>query len=221
MSMNMKLNDDMTGRVIVDTVSTPWVESPTPGVRRRMLARHGGEQGLATSIVRYDPGARFPEHAHPEGEEIYVLSGCFEDEHGRYPAGTYLRNPHGSTHTPFSQTGCDLFVKLRQLPAHATRSVVAPPGPADWRPGLVPGLSVFSLDAQGPGHTALVRWSPDTRFQRHWHHGGEEILVLDGTFEDEHGRYPTGTWIRSPHMSTHEPFSREGCLILVKVGHLA
>ena len=48
----------------------------------------------------------------------------------------------------------------------------------------------------------------------------EEIFVIDGVFEDEHGRYPSGTWIRSPHMSLHQPFSKEGCTIFVKTGHL-
>ena len=44
--------------------------------------------------------------------------------------------------------------------------------------------------------------------------------MLEGTFEDEHGEYPTGTWIRAPHMSTHTPFSKQGCLIYVRVGGL-
>ena len=54
----------------------------------------------------------------------------------------------------------------------------------------------------------------------HRHFGGEEIFVLEGVFADEFGEYPAGTWLRSPHMSMHKPFSREGCLIFVKTGHL-
>ena len=69
-------------------------------------------------------------------------------------------------------------------------------------------------------HTALVRWAPETKFNPHRHYGGEEILVLEGVFEDEFGKYPAGTWMRSPHMSAHHPFSIEGCLILVMTGHL-
>jgi anti-sigma factor ChrR (cupin superfamily) len=96
---------------------------------------------------------------------------------------------------------------------------------ADWLPGLVDGLSVMPLhefaSEDSAEHTALVRWQTGTRFSTHRHMGGEEILVLEGTFEDEFGRYPTGTWVRSPHNSKHQPFSNEGCLILVKVGHLA
>ena len=91
---------------------------------------------------------------------------------------------------------------------------------AAWFAGLVPGLSVLPLSEFGSQHTALVRWAPGTRFNAHRHHGGEEIYVLDGVFEDEFGRYPAGTWIRSPHLSAHRPFSDEGCTIFVKTGHL-
>jgi anti-sigma factor ChrR (cupin superfamily) len=72
---------------------------------------------------------------------------------------------------------------------------------------------------QGSGST-LVKWAPQTYFNPHRHYGGEEIFVVSGVFEDEHGRYPAGTWIRSPHMSLHQPFSKEGCVIFVKTGHL-
>jgi len=91
----------------------------------------------------------------------------------------------------------------------------------DWRQGMVPGLKVTSLHQGLTKHTALVRWAPETRFNPHTHVGGEEILVLEGVFRDEHGSYPAGTWIRSPHMSNHRPLTGpEGATILVKVGHL-
>ena len=91
----------------------------------------------------------------------------------------------------------------------------------DWRQGMVPGLKVTSLHQGLTKHTALVRWAPDTRFNPHTHVGGEEILVMEGVFRDEHGSYPAGTWIRSPHLSNHRPFTGpEGATILVKVGHL-
>ena len=91
---------------------------------------------------------------------------------------------------------------------------------AQWRPGLVEGLAVLPLCEFRTEHTALVLGAPGTRFQAHRHWGGEEIYVIDGTFEDELGRYPAGSWIRSPHLSQHRPFSTDGCTILVKTGHL-
>ena len=89
-----------------------------------------------------------------------------------------------------------------------------------WVPGLVPGLEVMPLHAYETEHVALVKWAPGTTFQRHQHWGGEEIFVLDGVFEDDQGVYPKGTWLRNPPNSVHTPFSRSGCIIYVKTGHL-
>jgi len=94
-------------------------------------------------------------------------------------------------------------------------------GAQTWHQGLVDGLTVMPLHAFENEHVALVKWAPNTRFNSHHHSGGEEIFVLAGTFYDEHGCYPTGSWLRSPHMSQHTPFTKEdGALIYVKTGHL-
>lgn len=215
------VNPDFDRRVVVDTRGMDWEPSPSGTVWRKPLYRVGGEYGPVTSLVRYTPGGAFREHTHPEGEEILVLEGVFSDEHGDYPAGTFLLNPHGSRHSPRSDGGCTLLVRLRQYPG-LDRPRLAQDTRDGWRPGLVEGLSVRPLYSQGghPENVALVRWAPGTRFQRHTHWGGEEILVLEGEFCDEHGRYPEGSWIRSPHLSTHMPFSETGCLIYVRVGGL-
>jgi len=184
-----------------------------------MLERQGAEVAKATSIVRYQPGSKFQAHHHALGEEIFVLDGTLSDETGDYPAGTYIMNPPGSSHAPFSESGCTLFVKLRHLgPDQEVREVIDTTT-AHWHQGLVPGLHVMPLMQQGSGST-LVKWAPQTFFNPHRHYGGEEIFVIEGVFEDEHGRYPAGSWIRSPQMSMHKPFSKEGCTIFVKTGHL-
>lgn len=204
---------------MLNHLDLPWTRSPEPGVKRRLLERVGAEVARATSIVRYEPGARFPAHGHDLGEEIFVLDGIFSDETGDYPAGTYIMNPPGSAHAPFSESGCTLFVKLRHLGPEQTEREVVDTNVAPWLQGLVPGLHVMPLMRQGTGST-LVRWAPQTYFSAHRHYGGEEIFVVSGVFEDEHGIYPQGSWIRSPHMSLHQPFSKEGCTIFVKTGHL-
>ena len=216
----MKINADLTERVVIDSSTLQWVDSPVAGISRLMLERNGREEGRATSIVRYAPGSRFSPHVHPGGEEILVLEGVFTDEYGKYGPGTYIKNPPGSSHAPGSQAGCTLFVKLWHLDPEDDRRIVVDTKQASWYPGLVTGLSVMPLFEFGISHTALVRWDPGTHFNPHRHYGGEEIYVLEGMFEDEHGQYPAGTWIRSPHMSAHHPFSTEGCVILVKTGHL-
>ncbi|MCS5693431.1 cupin domain-containing protein [Cyanobium sp. FGCU-6] len=216
----MQLNADLNRRVVIATETLPWVASPTAGVERRLLERDGGEVARATSIVRYAPGSRFPQHRHDAGEEILVLEGVFSDDTGDHPAGTYLRNPAGSAHAPFSQEGCKLLVKLRQMhPADRQRLAVNTKA-TPWFPGLVPGLAVLPLHSFGSESVALVRWAPGTAFPAHGHPGGEEIVVLEGIFEDEHGRYPAGSWLRNPAGSPHQPRSSRGCTIWVKTGHL-
>lgn len=217
----MNVNADFNARVAIDARNMPWIASPQAGVERKMLDRVGDEVARATSIVRYAPGSAFAPHTHDLGEEFLVLAGTFEDDQGAYPAGTYVRNPPGSRHRPFSTAGCEIFVKLRQFQAGDDARVVIATSQAAFRPGLVPGLTVLPLHEYGSEHVALVRWAPGTRFQAHTHWGGEEILVLEGTFSDEYGDYPAGSWLRNPHLSRHQPFSDEGCLIYVKVGHLA
>jgi len=215
----MKINDDFNQRVVINHHDLPWVPSPELGVDRRMLERQGNEIAKATSIVRYQAGSKFQAHQHELGEEIFVLDGTFSDETGNYRAGTYIMNPPGSSHAPYSESGCTLFVKLRHLGSEQVIREVIDTKAAPWYQGMVPGLKVMPLMQQGSGST-LVKWAPQTFFNPHRHYGGEEIFVVDGVFEDEHGRYSAGTWIRSPHMSMHQPFSYEGCSIFVKTGHL-
>lgn len=216
----MQINTDYSQKIAINSTEMSWVESPMPGVDRKMLERDGDEIARATSIVRYAPGSSFTSHHHDLGEEFLVLSGTFEDEFGQYPAGTYVKNPPGSMHTPFTQQGCTLFVKLRHMAVDDNERCVINTQSTPWYPGMVPGLSVLPLSESGTSHTALVRWAPGTYFNPHRHFGGEEIFVVEGVFEDEHGRYPQGYWLRSPHMSAHKPFSVEGCTIFVKTGHL-
>ncbi len=216
------INSDLSKYARMDTSSMDWESSPSGSVWRKPLYREGGESGPVTSIVRYDAGGKFPVHSHPQGEEILVLSGVFSDEHGDYPAGTYLLNPSGTQHAPHSDTGCTLLVRLRQYDGADRKHLKLDTTTQQWLPGLVPGLSVKPLYSQENYHEsmALVKWEPGTYFNHHAHCGGEEILVLEGTFEDEHGQYPAGAWSRGPHMSKHKPFSTQGCVIYVRVGGL-
>lgn len=213
------LNMNFSERLAIDTHIMPWLPSPIKGIERKLLAREKAESGHATSLVRYAAGARFAPHSHPHGEEIFVLDGVFSDENGDYPAGSYIRNPAGSSHTPFSKRGCTLFVKCAQFAEGDISSVRINTNHALWQPGQG-GLKVMPLHSFEGESTALVKWPENERFLPHRHFGGEEILVLSGTFMDEHGQYPTLSWLRSPHMSQHNPFVKEETLILVKVGHL-
>ncbi len=213
------LNMDFTAPVCVRPDKQRWVTSPADGVSRVHLEREAEESGHTTSFVKFAPGSYFPSHTHPQGEEIYVLDGVFSDENGDYPAGTYIRNPPGSSHKPFTREGCTLFVKLEQFQKDDLTPVVLTPEQHRWQPGIG-NLKVLPLHAHHTVSTALVFWPADEVFQPHTHFGGEEIVVISGRFIDEHGDYPAGSWIRSPHMSRHFPRVEEETLIYVKVGHL-
>jgi anti-sigma factor ChrR (cupin superfamily) len=219
----MRINANFSERIVVRPEDYQWVESPMAGVERMMLDRIGEEVARATSLVRYAPDSRFSKHVHTGGEEFFVLEGEFADEHRSFPAGSYVRNPIGTSHSPHvGEQGCVIFVKLQQFEPDDQAQFALDTGTAAWSPGLVPGLEVLSLHQFGREQVALVKWAPHTEFSRHTHWGGEEVLVLEGKFIDEHGEYSAGTWIRSPHQSSHTPYTGdEGALIYVKVGHLA
>jgi len=213
------LNMDFSKRVVIDTQRQDWVASPMKGVWRKPLAREDVERGHATSIVRYEPGASFSPHNHPQGEEILVLEGTFSDETGDFPAGTYFRNPEGFRHAPFSREGCVILVKLHQFQPDDNAHVCIDTSTARWLPGQG-NLQVLPLHEFNGEQVALVCWPAGEKFQPHAHVGGEEIYVISGEFIDELGRYPAGTWIRSPHMSRHHPCVEQETLIWVKTGHL-
>lgn len=213
------INMDVAEKLVIRTASEAWQESPAKGVWRKPLEREAAETGLVTSIVKYEAGSRFSEHSHPLGEEIFVLEGVFSDEEGDYPAGTYLRNPPGSKHAPFSEQGCTLFVKLNQFDKQDKTTVRVDTLSTPWQPGIG-GLEVMPLHGFEEENVALVKWPAGERFQPHSHFGGEEILVLSGEFQDEFGHYPQYSWLRSPHMSQHFPFVEKETIIYVKTGHL-
>lgn len=216
----MQLHSNFNERIVLRPEDREWVASPASGVERQMLDRIGDEVARATTLVRFAPNSNFDAHGHALGEEYLVLDGVFSDESGDYSAGHYVRNPPGSSHTPFTKEGATIFVKLRQFDPMDLVHKTIDTRKAHFSPGLVEGLSVLPLHNAGTEGVALVQWEPGTRFNRHRHWGGEEILVLDGTFQDELGDYPKGTWLRNPHLSEHTPFSEDGCLIYVKTGHL-
>lgn len=216
----LRINGDFSKRAVVPGDRYVWAASPESGVERVMLDRIGGEVARATSIVRYAPGSRFAAHAHGQGEEFLVLDGVFSDEHGHYPAGTYVRNPPGSSHAPYSEGGCTIFVKLRQFADDDRTRLVIDTRNAAWQPAGLDGVEVLPLYAHGEEFALMVRQAPGIVGPWHEHAGGEEILVVEGDLADEQGTYGAGAWLRSPPGSAHTTRTDGGCLLYVKHGHL-
>lgn len=217
----MKHNADFAKRLMIRTRQLPWVDSPMPGVQRRMLDRIGDEVARATTIVRYAPDSHFSPHVHTGGEEFLVLEGVFQDEHGDFPAGSYVRNPPQSRHTPGSEPGCVILVKLWQFDPDDRTPVMANVnklgGVADAsRPGVV----VSTLFEDEREQVRMERWSAGSTVTLDTA-GGAEILVLDGSFEDSEDTLTTHDWLRLPIGARFEATAGpEGARIWVKTGGL-
>lgn len=202
-----------------DTSSMDWTGTPEAGVEQQLLSPPDEQDAARTSLVRLAPGATW---SPTDGVAVLVVEGEWTTVRGSLGPAGYGRLPAGSGEVTSSVLGCTLFVKAyapgvsgAELPTLHVQSTEQP-----WLPGHG-GLEVKPLAAEERHGAALVHWPAGERFVQHQHWGGEEILVLSGTFRDEHGSYPTGTWLRSPHLSVHFPFVEEETVIFVRTGHLA
>ena len=214
----MDLNADFSERVVVHSNRIDWKASPMAGVDRRMLDRIGGEVARATTIVRYASGSQFSEHTHAGGEEFIVLDGVFQDDYGDFPAGTYVRNPPTTSHTPGSESGCTIFVKLWQFDPddrNQFRKTMA-----DELGAPVDGVATAELHRDDretvtyshldPGAT-LVNTDP----------GGLEMLVIDGSVIEKGEILDKGAWLRLPTgTSLSAVAGRDGAKVWIKTGHL-
>lgn len=213
------INGDLSIRASADTNRMDWAPSPSGSVWRKRVHLVGPpESGQVTSVVRYEPGSKFPPHDHPDGEEIYVIEGVFSDEHGDWPAGTFLLNPEGFRHAPFSASGCLLFVKLRQFPGRDRQHVVIDTRAIPWERTSIPAVTHKLLYRQHgyPDVVHLERWAPRAAPGPVSYEQGAELFVLEGELADEDGVYSGGCWLRLPAGATHHPRSASGCVLYIK-----
>ena len=214
----MELNADFSQRVVVHSDALEWQASPMPGVDRRMLDRIGGEVARATTIVRYAPESKFSAHTHSGGEEFIVLDGVFQDEHGDFPEGTYVRNPPTTEHTPGSEPGCTIFVKLWQFDMDDRNQFRK--NMADELAAPVNGVA-----------TAILH--KDERETVTYHHidagasldldadGGIELLMIGGEMSESGDDLSKGSWLRVPEgEALHAVAGPNGAKLWMKTGHL-
>ncbi len=222
----MLINADFTRRASLASENYQWVSSPQNGVERVMLDRVGAEKARATSIVRYAPDSYFPNHLHPGGEEILVLSGTFSADNIDYPAGWYLRNPPNSGHQPYSKEGAVIFVKLWQMPAEEARYVAIDTNDAaNWQ--KQGNRDVCHLFSDASEQVSLKRLNANEALFTGTVSGGAEILVLDGELIDDDiidnaQTYTRGSWIRLPVGALPKiKAGAQGVTVYLKTGHLS
>lgn len=217
----MDLNADFSKRVLLHSDEIEWLASPMAGVHRRMLDRIGDEVARATTIVRYAPGSKFSPHVHTGGEEFIVLEGVFQDEHGDYPVGSYVRNPPQSSHTPGSEPGCIIFVKLWQFDLKdRTQVKIDMNKMASVRPKAREGVQVMPLFEDARESIRMENWAPDAQLALELEEGGE-FLVLDGEFRTGDDVLRKHSWLRMPMGSTLQAtVGKHGAKVWMKTRHL-
>lgn len=213
------LNMDFSQRLALPYDPSRWQASPAPGVWRYPLEREQAESGHVTSLVRFEPEARFPEHCHPRGEEFWVLEGTFSDEQGDYPAGSYVRHPPGSRHGAFSREGCLIFVKLNQFAADDQGERKLLPGQDLWITGEH-GYRRLPLHKHGGVGTSLLDFPEGGRFPPCCYKQGLEILVLEGQLDEGPLSYPALSWLRFPAGAVPELEAGRRTRLWVRTGHL-
>jgi len=218
----MELNADFAARAAVHAAKLAWQASPMAGVERRMLDRIGDEVARATTIVRYAPGSHFSPHVHTGGEELLILQGVFQDEHGDYPAGSYIRNPPQTSHTPGSDLGCTIFVKLWQFDLDDRTEVRldtrAMPYAADPARAGVKVMPLFSDERE---QVCLERWDAGARVDLDAANG-MEILLLEGGFSEAGEDFAPQSWLRLPKNSHSSAIAGpSGARVWIKRDHLA
>lgn len=215
--------------------ASKYVESPAYGVNRFMLDRIGEEKARATTIVEYSPNSKFPQHTHIGGEEFLVLEGRFLDEYGVFPAGTYVRNPVDSKHSPWvEEDGCTIMVKLLQMAE--TPSELKEPLYIDLEKEKASrgkhvdfGTRIDLYMNTFTGEHVEMYWilpgkifPADEKIKK-----GEELFVVDGSLQHDGTEYTTWGWLRFPPSDGNDTSNRSqlkagaaGCQVYRKTGHL-
>ena len=217
----MKIAADFEKREVVHSESLEWIKSPMAGVERRPLDRVGGEVARATTIVRYAPGSHFSPHIHTGGEEFIVLDGVFQDEHGDFPVGSYVRNPPQSSHTPGSDDGCVIFVKLWQYQPEDRKHVKLRMDTMGSVPDQNnPGLSITPLFKDEFEEVSLLHVEPNVTATIDAT-SGAELLVLEGEVKEGNDTLVKHSWLRTPiGTSLTIKTSANGAKVWMKAGHL-
>jgi hypothetical protein len=157
----MRINDNLSAPIVVHAERQDWVLSPAAGVDRANAIpcrRRSRPRDVDRALCS---ASAFPRHTHGGGEEVLVLEGVFQDEHGDYPAGSCFRNPPGTSHVPATREDCTVFVRLWQFRERDNIQIVCQPGEGqhiDRRSGARSATVLFD---DGHEMVWLEEWSSE------------------------------------------------------------
>ncbi len=149
-----------------------------------------------------------------------MLDGVFQDEHGDFPAGSYIRNPPQSSHTPGSDKGCVIFVKLWQFDL-ADRTQIRLDTTQAVKTAIRPSVTAATLFKDSREMVRIEEWEPNATI-RYAPTDGLEILCLGGDFTESGEHFSAMSWLRLPIGAPLDAISGpNGARVWVKEGHLA
>lgn len=204
------MNSNYNEKVSINTDTLTWESTENLNVFEKLLSSKNNQK---TSLIKIEKDGNLKENATINSVEIFVIKGTYINEFGKFTQGSFLRFPQENERYVESITGCIILKKSNYFTDK--NEIIISTESTVWQEGQG-NLKVMPLYDQ----TALVRWPKNEKFVQHSHWGGEEIFVIKGCFMDEHEKYQKGSWLRSPHLSTHLPYVKEETVILVKTGHV-
>ncbi|MCJ8325644.1 MAG: cupin domain-containing protein [Campylobacterales bacterium] len=203
------MNSDNKKRVISNSNNIEW-QRYNNNIFKKIFSKNNDKE---TSLIKFKKNSKMSNIKKINSVEILILEGTYINEYGKFEEGTYLKLHEENENMVQSENGCIIFRKINYY-SNSDKYIINTYS-SSWLQGYG-NLKIMPLSEK----TALVKWPKDEHFIPHLHWGGEEILVINGTFIDEYGTYEKGTWIRSPHQSKHHPYVKEETIIFVKTGHL-
>lgn len=217
----MNVNDDFSQRIVMHGSQIPWEEAAA-GLYRQRLDRVVGNYERATTIVRCDSNCVISSHEHNGGEELLVLEGTYEDEYGSWPKGSYVRNPPGSIHSPHSDSGCIVFMKLWQFDPYDRSYIHTNINKLEYiEPRKRLGVAVASLYQSSHESVRIEKWSPHAHIE-FASDGGAEVFIIEGSVTEACDHLKRHSWLRMPASGqVSATAGPDGALVWVKTNHLA
>ena len=221
-----------TERAVVVTRATQgaWQAGIVAGIRTKPLLLDEAA-ARATSLVRIEPGARYPAHRHASTEELYVLDGALLVEGELLGPGDFCGGPAGTSHTQTrSDRGCTFLLTASTrdeiLPGPGSPSpglIVVRAHDREWRDSATPGVATQLIfeDAARRTRTMLVRMTPGARLPRHRHATAEQVYMLEGDGRIGGVVLGAGDFYTAPEGTVHDAgWSADGCTFLLIASRL-
>jgi hypothetical protein len=195
-----EVNVDFNIPVSVETKLIDWQMSSINGNNKKYFERFERTKYYITVLIQFPAGRTFRKFGHEGGMELLVLSGVFSDSDGDYGAGSYVRNPAGTYHQPFTSNGCTVLLKLgRFQPMDRKRVVIDTMNSAHrWLPVADPGVSRLALHHFSEEDIYLYRIRSECWITFKHENHGLELFICNGSISVKGDLYVPGDWLRYP-----------------------